>query len=236
VKGYSLPEVAPALRAAAERGAVIVPFLNGIDVAERLTSLGVPAPELAGGLARVSVARTAPGAVERFSALDNALVGLLRGTRREHATTLAQLAEALGRASITAAVSGDIAHELWRKFAFIVPMGVACGLTRTTLGPVQSSAEGRMLLARSVAEIVAVSVATGGSLRGEDEAATLADLMQVGAHVKPSFLLDLERGGPTEVDMLAGAVVRLGRASATPTPLHEIAAAAFTVAVRPTTG
>src|SRR6185436_1437660 len=42
VKSYSLPEVAPALAAAVQSGAALVPLLNGIDVAERLAALGVP--------------------------------------------------------------------------------------------------------------------------------------------------------------------------------------------------
>ena len=41
VKGYSLPDVAPDLAAAAKNGAAIVPLLNGVDVAERLEGLGV---------------------------------------------------------------------------------------------------------------------------------------------------------------------------------------------------
>ena len=37
VKGYSLPDVGPVVAAAASAGATIVPLLNGIDVAERLS-------------------------------------------------------------------------------------------------------------------------------------------------------------------------------------------------------
>ena len=49
--------------------------------------------------------------------------------------------------------------------------------------------------------------------------------------MKPSFLLDLERGGPTELDVLMGAVSRLGRQVGVPTPVHDTAVAAFGAAL-----
>src|SRR5579884_2700896 len=54
VKSYSLDEVGRALVAAAASGAVVVPLLNGVDVAERLERLGVPRERVIGGLATVS--------------------------------------------------------------------------------------------------------------------------------------------------------------------------------------
>jgi ketopantoate reductase len=45
--------------------------------------------------------------------------------------------------------------------------------------------------------------------------------------MKPSFLLDLEAGGPTEIDDLSGAVSRLGRLAGVETPVHDVATAAL---------
>ena len=49
--------------------------------------------------------------------------------------------------------------------------------------------------------------------------------------MKPSFLLDLERGGPNELDVLSGAVSRYGRESGVPTPIHDTAVASFSASV-----
>jgi 2-dehydropantoate 2-reductase len=51
--------------------------------------------------------------------------------------------------------------------------------------------------------------------------------------MRPSFLLDLEQGGPTEVDLLAGTVSRMGRDHGIPTPIHDVATAAFEIATQP---
>src|ERR1017187_7240018 len=54
VKTYSLAEIAPAARLLAEGGAAILPFLNGVEAAERLIENGVPESQVLGGLTQVS--------------------------------------------------------------------------------------------------------------------------------------------------------------------------------------
>ncbi len=238
VKGYSLGEVAPALASAArgDRGATIIPLLNGVDAADRLETLGVPRTRVAGGLARISVVRTAPGIVDRRSPIDQVVVGSFPGAsdgRAEELDRLDRLVGALVAVGTEATHSQEITRDLWRKLAFIVPMNVICGLCRTGMGAPLSTERGRWLMAGSLAEIVAVSRAAGGNLSDEDHHAVHEGLLQVPGHVKPSFLLDLERGGPTELEMLAGAVSRLGHEHGVPTPIHDVATAAFEAAVLP---
>jgi ketopantoate reductase len=38
---------------------------------------------------------------------------------------------------------------------------------------------------------------------------------------KPSFLVDLESGGPTELDILSGAVSRIAESLGVTTPIHD---------------
>ena len=224
VKSYSLPEVAPGLVAAAKAGASIVPLLNGIDVADRLVALGVPRESIMGGLVRASVVRSAPGVVERRSNFDIARLGELDCAKRERTSALVRV---LADAGATVSESDDIVHDLWKKFSFIVPMAVVCGLSRTAMGPVLATKRGQQLIVDTVHEVVSVSK---GALSVDDEAATRKDLFAIQGSIKPSFLLDLERGGPTELDLLSGTVSRLGRERGVPTPIHDVATAAFEAA------
>jgi 2-dehydropantoate 2-reductase len=230
VKGYSLDEIGGAAARAADTGAVIVPLLNGVDAVDRLEGLGVPRSQIIGGLAKISVVRTAPGVIERRSAFDKISLGELDRVPRERT---ARLVAELVRAGSAATVSDDIGLDLWRKFAFIVPMTVACGLSREPAGRVHSSARGRALVTSSLHEIVAVSRAAGTPLSDADEAQIAADLLGLSADMRPSFYWDLERGGPTELDTLAGAVSRLGRACGVATPVHDVATAVFDIATQP---
>lgn len=230
VKGYSLPEVREAIALAAQSGSVIVPLLNGVDVPERLESLGIPHASIVGGLVAASLVRTAPGVVERRSPFDRMVVGELDCSSTDRVT---QFIDALRDAGVTASVSTNIRLDLWRKFAFIVPMGVACGLARRSMGAVIASERGRRLLLGALHELVLVSRTTDTPLSDADEQNVGRDLLALSAQMRPSFLADLERGGPAEIDLLPGTVARLGRAHGIPTPIHEIAVAAFDAATQP---
>jgi 2-dehydropantoate 2-reductase len=121
--------------------------------------------------------------------------------------------------------------ELWRKFVFITTMGSCCGLSRTAIGPVRDAPMGQVLLERATAESVGVGRAMGVAFGPDEVGRVLEQVRSMAAGMKPSFLLDLERGGPTELDVLMGAVSRLGRQIGVPTPVHDTAVAAFSAAL-----
>lgn len=231
VKTYSLAEVLPAARRLAETGATVLPLLNGVEAAGRLIAGGVPAASVLGGLTQVSAARVAPGVVERKSPFRNVALGELAGGSSARAE---RIANAFRDAGAEARVSEDIVADLWRKFAFISAMAASCGLARAPIGPVRDAPYGRELLARAVREVLALARARSVALAGGEDAKILAFIETLGAGMKPSFLLDLEAGGPNELDDLSGAVARLGREAGVETPVHDTAAAALG-AVRPRT-
>jgi 2-dehydropantoate 2-reductase len=231
VKTYSLAAIAPAARLLAEGGAAILPFLNGVEAADRLVESGVPANQVLGGLTQVSVVKVEPRVVERKSSFQKVTVGERVGKPSER---VRRIVEAFQGAGAEARVSEDISADLWRKFAFIASMAAACGLARAPIGPVRDAPYGKVLLARAVREVLAVARARGLRLAEDEESKILAFIDSLGGGMKPSFLLDLEAGGPTELDDLSGAVARLGREAGVETPVHDTAAAALGV-VRPRT-
>jgi 2-dehydropantoate 2-reductase len=228
VKSYSLGEVGPSLVGAAKSGATIVPLLNGADVTERLVALGVPEPAILGGIIHASLVRAEPGVVYRKGPSDRVTIGEFGQPSSERAK---KIVDAFAGGGSNARLSADISGDIWRKFAFIVPMGIACGLSRQPMGPVLASESGRRILTDSLHEVVMVARAAAGRLDDVDEIKVRDELFGIGPAIKPSFLLDLERGGPTELDLLAGTVRRLGRAHGVPTPVANLATAAFEVAL-----
>jgi 2-dehydropantoate 2-reductase len=227
VKSYSVVEVAPVVVRLASAGAVVVPLLNGVEAFETLASLGVPKERLLAGLAVISADRSAPGVVTRHSDFRRIVVGEREGGLSERAE---RLAAALRDTGAEANASGDIALDLWRKFLFLTTIAAACGLSRTAIGAVREAPGGRSLIGRLISETASVGRARGVALPEGAEAAVSDGVLGLAPHLKPSFLLDLERGGPTELDVLSGAIVRYGRETNVPTPVHETAAAAFAAA------
>jgi 2-dehydropantoate 2-reductase len=224
VKGYSLAEIVPSARLLAERGATILPFLNGVEAADRLIAGGVPRERVLGGLTSLSVVRTSPGVVERRTPFQLVTVGELDGGVSERAE---RIGTAFRDAGAEVTVSADIAVDLWRKLAFISSMAAACGLARAPVGLVRDAPWGRLLFARAVAEVFAVARARGVAVGEHDPEETLRFIDSLAPGVKPSFLLDLEAGGPTELEDLSGAVSRLGREAGIETPIHDTATAAL---------
>ncbi|TVR54321.1 MAG: 2-dehydropantoate 2-reductase [Gemmatimonadales bacterium] len=236
VKAYSLQEVAPVAaelarsRSAASEdteagvaepgaiapGAIVIPFLNGVDAVQELQAAGVPGDRLLPGLTYISATRTAPGVVERRSEFQR----IRLGTSSERAQAICQALRGVG---VDAETSPDIQVELWRKFIFLTAFSAVCGLTRTDIGTVREATLGLDLLGQAVREIAAVGRACGISLPSDAEADALALLESLPPTLKPSFLRDVEAGGPNELDILSGAVARKGREVGVPTPLHDTA-------------
>ena len=86
---------------------------------------------------------------------------------------------------------------------------------------------GHLFIERAVHEVAAVARARGVALAADVESKILAFIDSLPDAIKPSFLLDLESGGPTEIDDLCGAVSRLGREAGVGTPVHDVATAAL---------
>ena len=227
VKNYSLPEIVPAAKILAEAGAIILPLLNGVDAADRLVAAGVLGSRVLGGLTEISAARVGPGIVERRSAFQRVVVGERAGGISERAE---RIAAAFREAGADARASADITADLWRKFAFIATMSAACGLARSSVGPIRNAPLGRLLIERALREVLAVARARGVALTGNEEAEILRFVDSLPDPIKPSFLLDLESGGQTEIDDLSGAVSRLGREAGVETPVHDVATAVLSAA------
>jgi 2-dehydropantoate 2-reductase len=227
VKNYSLAEVAPAAAFLANQGALIVPLLNGVEVVDQLVANGVPQAQLVGGLTAISVVRTAPGVFERRSPFQRVVLGELGQSQPERKQRIDAVADAFREAGVEASVSADITADLWRKFAFIASMAAACGLSRTAIGPLRATTLGHLLIERAVREVISVARARKVSLADDEAERTIKTIDGLPDAMKPSLLIDLEAGRPTEIEDLSGAVSRLGRACGVETPVHDTAAAAI---------
>jgi 2-dehydropantoate 2-reductase len=224
VKGYSLAEIAPIVQYCAGEETVVVPLLNGVETAERLARLGVPPAAVVGGLTTISVVRIAPGVVERRSPFQIVVVGELDGRPSER---VARIAGAFRDAGVDARASERIQVELWQKFVFLTALAAACGLARSAVGPLRGDRLGRRLLQRAVEEIVAVARARGIDLPDNEVARVMGVIDGLPPGMKPSFLVDLEAGGPTELEILSGAVSRFAEQAAIATPVHDTATVAL---------
>jgi len=222
VKSYSLEAIAPVVQRVANNGAAILPFLNGVETTEGLIALGVAPAAVLGGVTRISVARVQPGVVERRGTFQSVIVGELDDYITERVT---RIVAAFRDAGVDATASNHIEVDLWQKFIFIAAMAGSCGLARSAVGPLRDRPLGRRLLQRAVQEVVDVARARGIPLSADETAQVVGAIDALPPGTKPSFLLDLEAGGPTELATLSGAVSRYADAVGVAVPVHDTVAA-----------
>lgn len=222
VKSYSVHEVVDVLKALANSGTAIVPLLNGVSVAENLEAVGVPREQLLGGATVMNAHKTAPGVIEHLSRHERFVVGELDGTLSDRAQSIARAMQSTG---VEALATRAIVVELWQKFNMLCAISAACGMARSNLGRIRDTELGRVLLERAVGEIAGVARAMQVPIPATQEADTLGRIGTMSGDIRPSFAVDIERGGPNELDVLSGAVARFGRRTGVPTPVHDTAAA-----------
>jgi 2-dehydropantoate 2-reductase len=224
VKSYSLDSIGPVVRQTAEKGVAILPFLNGVETTDHLLKLGVPRGAVLGGVTRISVARVQPGVVERRGPGQSVIIGELDGQTTDRVT---RIATAFRDAGVDARVSNRIDVDLWQKFIFLAAIAGACGLARVPVGVLRERPLGRRLFQRAVEEVVDVALARGIPLPDDETTQVMGAINALPPGTKPSFLLDLESGGPTELDVLSGAVSRYAGEAGISAPVHDTVTAAL---------
>jgi 2-dehydropantoate 2-reductase len=220
VKSYSLDDVAPVVRQLAERGALVLSLLNGVDVSERMEATGVPGHRIIDGVAYLTAFRTAPGYIERKGRHQRLVIGSSTGAGRD---ALIRVREAFAGTGVAVETTDDIGAALWSKMAVVCSLSVLCGMTGSAIGPVRAHPLGASLQARAIREVLSVGRATGVGIPA-DAAATVGGILDgFPDDFYPSVLHDLRSGRRTEMEHLAGAVARIGLSVDVPTPLADAA-------------
>ncbi len=126
------------------------------------------------------------------------------------------VAELFRKAGFKAPVVSDIRSEIWLKLWGNVSFNPISALCHATLVDICQFPPSRELAARMMKETQTIGEKLGVHFRVSLER-RIAGAEGVGKH-KTSMLQDVEHGRALELDALVGAVVELGRITATPTP------------------
>ena len=216
VKTWQLPAVLPGLPALVGPDTCVVPLQNGVEAPTQLAH-AVGASAVVGGCCWLMSVRVAPGHIRHLGGLEPALVVGELDTRPS--ARLERLCQALCHAGVSAAVAPDIQVTMWEKFVQVTAFSGVGAVTRAPVGILRSLPETRALLEQVMAEICAVARAQHIVLPAEVIPQAMAQLDRFPPAGTNSTQRDLMAGRPSELEALAGAVVRLGHAVGVPTPL-----------------
>ena len=216
VKLYDVDTAASTLAPLIGPATVVITLQNGVDAVD-MVARHVGREHVAGGAAYIVAVVDAPGKI-RHTTADSLAFGEQDGSRSPRLVAF----ETAGRmAGFGATASESIELDLWTKFVRLSTWSGMTTVTRSPVGVIRGDPALMALMMAALEEAVAV-----GRARGVRFVPTLADetLALVNGfpyESKSSMLEDLERGRRLELPWLSGAVMRLGRESGVPTPIHH---------------
>ena len=207
VKTYATPGALAPLRAFLAPSTAIVSIQNGIDAPELIQSALGRSDRVALAPTTEAAMLVEPGLV-RHAARGTTLLGWIAGAARSGDDTLANLAALMKRAGLATDIVAPIEAFAWQKLVAslaINPTTALAGVRNGDLLAVPALRERAAALAR---EAAAVALAGGIVLPYADPVAYAESVMRETAPNRSSMLRDLEGGRRTEIDAIAGTIVR----------------------------
>ncbi len=218
VKAGQVTNIAPQLHPLLGPETLVLPLQNGVEASDQLAEV-LGWKHVLGGFCRVVVQQTAPGEYRHSAIAPTVALGCLHEATRG---PLDKLQMAFRRAGIQVEETADVRVALWEKFLFVVPFGTVGAAARMPMSQLLAVPESRVLIQDCLREIVAVAQARGVQITADALARVWQLYEQTPAGTTSSMQRDLMAGRPSELDAQAGAVVRLGRIHAVPTPAHDV--------------
>lgn len=133
---------------------------------------------------------------------------------------LEKLAEIFCAAGFDTRLVDDTDGLVWGKLAVNAAINPLTALLRVPNGFLLEQPALVNVMSRVASEVAAVAASRGITLPYPDAAARALDVARATAANRSSMLQDVDRGAPTEIDAICGAVVRAGGETGIPTPLN----------------
>lgn len=217
VKTWQVKDAARAMRPMLTPQTYVVPLQNGVEAAAELATV-LGAEHVLAGLCGTISRVTSPGYILSLGETNFIKFGELDNRPSERAAHLQQTFE---RAGVKAEVPSDIQAAVWEKFIFVAPYGGIGAVTRAPAGVIRSMPETRRMLEKGMHEILEVARALHVSLGEGIVEKSMGLIDSLAPNSTTSLQRDITADKPSELEAWNGAVVRLGRETGVPTPLHE---------------
>jgi 2-dehydropantoate 2-reductase len=222
VKAHQLDEALERVDPAAVETGVVLPLLNGLEHLERIRQrLG---PRVAAG----SISRFEAYRVGRVQIVQKSGPGIITMASEEVARVdLEDAAAILRKSGVEVRIEEREKQVLWRKAARLAVLSAATALTRRSVGSLRDDPEWRHRLEAAIGEVCEIAAADGVKLLPSSQWTMIAELDY---DLTTSTARDVEAGRPSELDAIAGSVVRAGERLGVPCPvLTELVASAAAV-------
>jgi 2-dehydropantoate 2-reductase len=188
---------------------LVLSLQNGVEN-EQYLNAAVPEGLVLGGIARrIGANIIKPGVVEAVGPAQ-VIFGLWPNHQNIEADRLSQLtslAESFNQALIPTQLSGDINKELWRKLMINNGFNPICTLLQIETGETALFPALTPLIKGAMQEAALAAKASGVEFTKAD-VDEMFELISTFDSIKPSMLIDREKGRPLEIEEICGVVIR----------------------------
>jgi 2-dehydropantoate 2-reductase len=183
---------------------VVVPVLNGVEhLATLRARFGTE--RVVAAVIRIESDRPRPGVIVHSS--PGARIDIAAPPSPAAEPVALSLAAELRAAGLDVRLGASEADVVWSKLARLCPLALTTTASDRPLGFVRTDPRWRSALINAVTETIAVAVAEGAQL---DAADTIAELDAAHPELGSSMQRDVRAGRASELDSIAGAVLRAG--------------------------
>ena len=223
VKAYDNAAAADQIRPLIGPQTVVLSVQNGIDNEQQIGEVIGP-EHIVGCVSYVSSIIESPGVIAQTGGPGKIVFGEMQGGTSARTEALQST---LQNSGIAAELHSNIQTALWQKFLGICAVNGVTALTRLPLGEILACEEARNLMRGTMEEVDAVARASGAALPEGSVDQSMDFFSSMGASVRGSMYYDLAGGRRLELEVLNGAVVRLGAEHGIPTPINSTIYAAL---------
>ncbi len=131
------------------------------------------------------------------------------------------LSEVLGKAGFVVETVPDVNALLWGKLVINASINAITAILRVPNGELLDRPAARLLMSAVAREAAAVSIAKGVHLPYPDPVVATEAIARRTASNYSSMLQDVQRGAPTEIDAICGAIVQAGEETGVSTPINR---------------
>ncbi len=216
VKGDALETAAQLCKPMLGAATVVVPFLNGVEAADRLAGM-LPPENVANGLAQISTTIAAPGLIKQTGEF-NRFIFAERDSRPSE--RIDALRAAINEAGSSAPPTDDVERDVWVKFVLFAAVSGVTAAGRCTMGEIIGNPPLSELFRGIISETAALGRARGVSLSASIEEDVWEMASGLPAPMRASTAIDLENGRPLEIEWISGAAKRLSEEVGLNAPLN----------------
>jgi len=135
---------------------------------------------------------------------------------------LSKIAKLFQQANLAVQMIPDLTSMIWGKLVINAAINPVSALLGVKNGQLLESSFSKELMAMVALETAQVGQAVGVEFTFSDPVQAVEAVAEATAENKSSMLQDIIRGAPTEIDVLCGAVVELGRKYGVDTPYNHM--------------